>query len=75
MNKQRRSALAKVADDINSAMMKLEDIKNDEQDAFDNLPESIQDSERGSQMEENIENMEDGISYLQDALDSISEVD
>lgn len=59
MNKERRDRLSDVIASLEEAKDLLEDVKNDEQDAFDNLPVGLQCSERGSKMEGYIELMED----------------
>lgn len=59
MNKERRDRLSDVITSLEEAKDLLEDVKNDEQDAFDNLPVGLQCSERGSKMEDYIELMED----------------
>ena len=59
MNKIRRSQIEKVIAKIEEAKSELEDILNDEQDYFDNMPESFQGSERGEAAEEAIGYMEE----------------
>lgn len=59
MNKERRDRLSDVIVSLEEAKDLLEDVKNDEQDAFDNMPVGLQCSERGSKMEDYIELMED----------------
>lgn len=45
----------------------LEDIKNEEKEAFDNMPEGLQYSQRGMDSEDSIENMNEALGYLEDA--------
>lgn len=59
MNKERRDRLSDVIASLEEAKDLLEEVKNDEQDAFDNMPVGLQCSERGSKMEDYIELMED----------------
>ncbi len=59
MNKARRKELAKAVELIERAREIIEVVKDEEQDAFDNLPESLQASERGERMEEFISALED----------------
>lgn len=54
MNKVRRKRLAEAIDLINQAKGILEEVKDEEQEAYDNLPESFQYGERGEQMQEYI---------------------
>jgi flagellar biosynthesis chaperone FliJ len=49
----------------------IEEMKDEEQEAFDNLPEGIQASEKVEMMENYISEMEDAISYLDDAVQSV----
>lgn len=65
MNKQRRKELEKVQDAILGAITDLECIRDEEQEAFDNLPESLQYSEKGEYMEETISMIEDVLSDLE----------
>lgn len=52
----------------------LEELKDEEQECYDNLPDGIQDSERGEAMQEAVEYLESAYDNLQDAIDNISEV-
>lgn len=71
MNAARRKKIAKVIDLLEDAKILLEEIQEEEQNAFDNMPENLQESERGTQMEENIYNLEEGASNIADVIDSI----
>ena len=64
MNKVRREELSRVVDLLDQARDLLETIRDEEQEAFDNLPESIQCSERGEAMENCISTMEEMLDYL-----------
>ena len=73
MNKERRKQ-------IDGMIAKLENIKehisyilDDEQNAFDNMPESIQYSGRGYNMQEAIDNLDDAIGNIVDAIDNLYE--
>ena len=54
MNKARRKQLVALRAKIEELQELLEEIRDDEQDALDNLPESLQDSGRGKDMEKAI---------------------
>lgn len=84
MNKQRRNSLnalqdriaALGLDDLHSTIREiieeLESLRDEEQDAFDNLPESLQQGERGQDMEAGIDNINtalDALETLADAMD------
>lgn len=74
MNKARRKWLTDTIEMLEQAKQELENISDDEQEAYDNLPESIQDSERGETMQENVDDIEDASSSLQDIIDQLQEI-
>ena len=74
MNNTRRKELDKAWDLIEEAVTIIESCKDDEEDAFYNLPEGIQASERGETMEAYISQMEDALGELTSAIDTISEI-
>ncbi|HIW32330.1 MAG TPA: hypothetical protein IAA29_06045 [Candidatus Paenibacillus intestinavium] len=71
MNNTRRKLLQSILDKLNDCSSELENIRDEEQDAFDNFPEGLQVSERGEAMENAISEMEDAISNIEDAISSI----
>ena len=74
MNKERRKELEEIAGAIMDVRMRLESVKDEEQDAFDALPEGFQRSDKGEAMEEAIQNMEDAIGQLEDAQSSVENI-
>ena len=52
----------------------LEEVMSDEQDAFDNMPENLQGSERGEQMEDYIYNMQEGVDNLEELVNNLEEI-
>lgn len=75
MNKARRKELSDVIrglntiqdkDDLYSWINTLDNIKDNEQDYYDNIPENLQYSQRA-------ENSEQAIEYLEEALDLLNE--
>ena len=73
MNKNRRNAISDIYDKLTDIQSDLECIRDEEQEAFDNLPESIQCSERGERMEEYISSLEEALDYVGYAVDSLDE--
>lgn len=75
MNKARRKELAKIVtmlEELDALREQIREqlasVRDDEQDALDNMPEGLQESERGEQMQEYIDSMEDVTGEL-DLLD------
>jgi hypothetical protein len=71
MNKARRKALGALH--LDALKEQLESIRDDEQEAFDNLPESLQGGERGDAMTEWVDAIEEAISGLDTLIEKISE--
>ena len=74
MNKSRRATLTMIANAMEELKSRLETVRDEEQDAFDNMPESLQESERGEAMQEAIDNMEYAMDSLEEAVDYLNEV-
>lgn len=51
MNNARRKEIEKITADLEAIKERIEALQEEEQDAFDNLPESIQYGERGDKMQ------------------------
>lgn len=64
MNNKRRKEISKIVSTLEEVRDRLSEVVDEEQSAFDNMPESIQGSDRGCESEE-------AIGYLSDALDSV----
>ena len=73
MNKMRRNALDDIRNGLETPMIAVEDLRDEEQEAFDNMPEGLQLSERGETMEEAIDNLDTAISDISEAMDCILE--
>ena len=70
LNVEVREKLAALIDDIRN---EADSIKDEEQEAFDNLPESLQSGEKGDAMQESISRLEDAVSSLESIdLDEIA---
>ena len=74
MNNNRRQQLRKLIERIESLKNELEMIASDEQDYFDNMPENLQGSMRGSDSEEAIDKMEDAVTSIEEAIEAIEEI-
>jgi len=74
MNKQRRMRLDEAHSKLLEAQEIIEEVMNEEQDAFDNLPESLQGSERGEQMEEYIGTMQDAYDGIDEFMCNLYEI-
>ena len=75
MNNERRKEIAKAVDLLVKAKVQYEEAaaildscKDEEDEAFESLPEGLQSSDRGETMEQNVE-------YLQTAIDELDNIE
>lgn len=74
MNKIRRKRIQEAISKLEEAKQILEEVQVEEQDSFDNLPGSLQDSEKGEQMSDNISFLDDVVSDLDDQMGQLEEL-
>ena len=74
MNNQRRLSLAIIKKRLLDLSLDLEKIEDQEQGAFDNLPESIADTERGEQMVEFVDLLYSSRDKIDEAMEELDEV-
>lgn len=74
MNKNRRKRLQEIKDGLLEVSENLRLLQDEEQEAFDNLPESIQNSDRGAQMEDAASAICEAAEYVELASDSLDEI-
>ena len=73
MNNTRRKEIDKLTAQIEEIKEAIEALRDEEQEAFDNMPESLQDGERGEKMQSAIDALEYAADDLQECLDHLSE--
>jgi hypothetical protein len=70
MNRQRRKTIEavkkRIEDTLADAITDLESVKDEEEEALENLPESLQDSDQAETMREAVSALENAISALED---------
>ena len=71
MNDKRRKTLARAEELLNTALNLVTNVMDEEQDSRDNLPESLEDSNRAVKMDEAIDALDDAVTQIGEALDSI----
>ena len=74
MNKQRRKQLAEASALLAQVQEIIESVKDDEQEAHDNLPDSIQYGEKGQQMEEYINALDEAYGQCDDLVSIIDDI-
>lgn len=74
MNKIRRKQLDKIAAELEAIRERIEAIRDEEQDYFDNMPEAFQDGEKGERTQEAISLLEDVFENVDGAIDYLNDL-
>lgn len=81
MNKQRRNVISKymaeleeIQSTLNNIKEGIEDVRDSEDEAFSNLPDSLQYSEKGDIMQECVDGLDDAISQIEDIASNIDDI-
>lgn len=74
MNKSRRKRLSEIADELENLYQDLDAVASEEREAYDNLPESLQEGDRGCAMEEAADELDDICGELDDLRQRIESV-
>lgn len=81
MNNKTRKELIKIADKYTSIATMIEDLKTEleyiqeeEQEKYDNLPEQLQDTERGNALYESSESIEELVNRLDDLATELYDI-
>ena len=72
MNNIRRKQIQEIIDKLEDTKNLLENVMNDEQEYYDNMPENLQGSIRGMEAEEYIDKFNDAIDSIDEALETLS---
>lgn len=71
MNAAQRKRIATILSELETLRGSVEELQGEEQDKYDNMPESLQSSDRGESMEEDIECLTTAADSLQEAIDAL----
>lgn len=74
MNKERRERIRGIISTIKVVTEEVEKVKDDEEFAYDNMPENLQYSMRGEDSQEAIEALDNALDQLCEVIDSLEEV-
>ena len=74
MNKTRRKRLGEAFDKCAEILEILEEVKQEEEEAYENLPDSFRDGDRGEEMQNYIEMIEEAAGYIEDAESVIEQI-
>lgn len=71
MNKTRRAKLNAVINALAALKSDVELLQEEEQEAFDNLPESIQETDRGEAIQDAADSMSDAADLIDEAMEAL----
>jgi hypothetical protein len=72
MNKERRKQINDLYERLREINSELGTVREEEQEAYDNMPESIQESNQGDMAQETIAALEEAESEIESAMDCMS---
>ena len=73
MNKERRKRIESIKEKLSDLQSDIDELKDEEQEAYDNLPESFQHGERGESISQAIDNLYYACSSIEEAIDYLNE--
>lgn len=71
MNKNQRKQLSELLDEIESHVSTFEEMAEEEQEKYDNMPENMQDSERAEAFQGAVNNLQEAADSLQSWIDEV----
>ena len=74
MNDERRKNLEDAKKQLQEAQSIIDAVKGEEEEALGNLPENLQEGERGERMQEDIAMLEEIDGQIEEALDKLEDV-
>lgn len=75
MNNERRKRIASALEQIEEVKSEIEQLAEEEREAYENMPGSLQESERGNAMEEAADNLDNAASSLEEAIDYLNSIE
>lgn len=75
MNKKRRTTIIEISQQIKLSKEKLEDVLSEEQESYENMPENLQNSNRGMESEDAQGYLESTIELLEEAIFTLEDID
>lgn len=75
MNKAGRAHIATQLAALEEAKAELEGAAAEEREKYDNMPESLQNGDRGQAMSNNADALDAAVSSLEDAINSLGEIE
>lgn len=71
VNRKKRDQLGQAKEFLGKAKGLVEDVRNQEQESLDNLPDNLQDTERAGLMEDAIDSLESAMDDIDSAVKNL----
>lgn len=71
MNNTRRKQIAKVIDALEGIREDIDSIHAEEEEAFDNMPESLEGTDRYDAMADAVSNLEDAVDLVEELIEAL----
>lgn len=71
MNAERRSKIEKIKEELDVTKAAIEELQQEEQDYYDNMPESLQGGEKGERASEAADQLQQAADSLDEAINNL----
>lgn len=75
MNAKRRKAISELVTKLDAIVSELTDIIQEENDYYDNMPDSLRDGEKGDKAQEAINQLEEAMTNAESAKDALENIE
>lgn len=74
MNKERRERLQAIIGQLEDQKAAIEEVRDDEEMAYENIPENLNNTDRATQMYENMDDLDTAANDLDDIIYNLQEI-
>lgn len=74
MNQTRRNKIREIQDDLRIISERIEDLRDEESAAYENMPESLQESEKGETAMRAVDILEQAIGEVDDSISTLEDI-
>lgn len=74
MNQTRRNKIREIQDDLRIISERIEELRDEESAAYENMPESLQESEKGETAMRAVDILEQAIGEVDDSISTLEDI-
>lgn len=74
MNRNRKERIKKICEELRRCLCELNEIHDEEEEYYDNIPDNLQGSERAESSEEAIESLDNAAENISEACDYLEAI-